>query len=1333
MMRKKKVIALLIAIVLLSQVAFGSLLAFAEEPPPYTPSEDARVVFSGLRFQSLPNGSIQAFLDVSVQHIKTVAIGFGLQFDNRYLQLSEFQTNRALTKEEVQGNDELPFWSYNEDLGFSSQIFVKEGSGRNYLETVEEHFSVFGMVIATPAVLDPGEELLPGYIDEYGRIDAESDAHPMLKLGTISFLVKDPKGLHALSQDSMNELISLYGTKRVDGSEDLDFSFKYLKYVDDPFDLGECPDDYVIFDIAVNNVLLQVQLDTPYAETSSDRLYKTGMKQDLLDYMNTKMNYVTTYNAAGSYRTDVMVWNDTAVIKDDSGADITNNWQANTSGTLTVTQDYLGGDGSRFPVVATVHVYPVDIIGYDAPNLRNGLFDETVAVGEIQPALPTTGLPLFSRPVIGKTVPNAQFSWSADGNVLNAATPYIYTFDGTVSNMPALSDAMPWVRSIKSTIQAELYRADAEHSMEKSPLPNAEAVISGGTLSFVVSPGEPWIDWASGIPDGSTFELRLPNGEICAPNAVTFEPDGTAKFEITAGTLGDNLALLLANQGGELELSITLPEHEGTIYMPSDYVLVEVSSENKYISGNDDTGNYTFVYTGSRSELMPVSRTGNLSTSVTLPGGDGIGTTYNGVTGQIPGELTSVQVESWTISGDPTVSDSIVTYVGTLKECYYGDYGKVTNPDGVTLTLVLQTAPANPAPAVEPIDDIVFNTLKEGYRVHNMQIKQIPVANAGNATINGLSVEITGDSPEAFVLLTRPVDILQRGGSTVMELTTRHGLPTGEYSAVVTISCNEAQSIETFHVHFTVTDQDVFSVKATAVDETGAEVDYGKVILSGGESYIAGKPVTIEAKPVTDATGKSIYGTFLRWEIISAPEGFAESLTEGALENAVLVFDMPLGDVKLQAVFEETLISKMRLEKLTAFAGPESNRAYEEFPLYINSGTMGYVERPFDSTQTDYYVIVPNEYDWGKLNFTFRDLSLGGMSFNVYSGTNAVSFNSTDGTLFETDAFALPAIMPDSNDVMIEIQVPVAEDETSPPTTDEGSTGEGGSTSPKMEYLTYSFHFCRRMQSEEFATFGYGNTPYGEIMYDQSFTPVDGMTEDEARDKRQSEEKAAFDDTFMYKDVYYTPKAWSEQNADQNEYAVVLYEGEKYDDPFIGAVNSLGMEIEPTQITRTISLDILPAQEEGSGNALFDEFANVTTVTRTIREQNQYDCEIDLFQGQRVRPGIYSMEYSFADYDGTPITVTRIVVILANIGDVDVSGTIDGGDAQKIENRKVNSMPYNQLTGYGISGILYKYRVCDTNKDEAVNGNDASELNGTIASGIPLQEFYQRLSLRVNG
>ncbi len=129
-----------------------------------------------------------------------------------------------------------------------------------------------------------------------------------------------------------------------------------------------------------------------------------------------------------------------------------------------------------------------------------------------------------------------------------------------------------------------------------------------------------------------------------------------------------------------------------------------------------------------------------------------------------------------------------------------------------------------------------------------------------------------------------------------------------------------------------------------------------------------------------------------------------------------------------------------------------------------------------------------------------------------------------------------------------------------------------------------------------------------------------------------------------------------------------------------------------------------------------------------------------------IRPGRYIIQYSYYDFDGVNIlTATRPLVILREVGDVNVDGVRDAIDAPATGNSKSVNDEYaieDRVThdplGYEAGGWnaatqsetvypyanIFKFRVTDVNNDRNINNIDANQVAKNVKDGTGWLRFY---------
>lgn len=319
-------------------------------------------------------------------------------------------------------------------------------------------------------------------------------------------------------------------------------------------------------------------------------------------------------------------------------------------------------------------------------------------------------------------------------------------------------------------------------------------------------------------------------------------------------------------------------------------------------------------------------------------------------------------------------------------------------------------------------------------------------------------------------------------------------------------------------------------------------------------------------------------------------------------------------------------------------------------------------------------------------------------------------------------------------------------------------------TSPSdKQTTTYTFHVQRL--SEPTLIQAWGNTPIGMIRRDNDGNLGEAGKAEVAEANFVANRRfdtatgtypngSANQNGSIFRDMYFI-NAWPANNdVDTDPTAIVVYQDSVFEDPGIRLTDSEGnlVNIPAGQVSRSLKLsrvDALSNKQIGvdggvecwyqSGQLLTaDELTN--DGFETILRQNGADS-IDL-RGMRILPGIYTIEYRYADpvsgkiYGSDPsayvtqagkaaaATFRRTLVILPAPGDVDMDGAVTMADALALrESLGKNALGYTTLNNQVIRAdslpgnvaandlaSLFAYRVCDVNHDGVLDDNDVQML-----------------------
>lgn len=250
-----------------------------------------------------------------------------------------------------------------------------------------------------------------------------------------------------------------------------------------------------------------------------------------------------------------------------------------------------------------------------------------------------------------------------------------------------------------------------------------------------------------------------------------------------------------------------------------------------------------------------------------------------------------------------------------------------------------------------------------------------------------------------------------------------------------------------------------------------------------------------------------------------------------------------------------------------------------------------------------------------------------------------------------------------------------------------------------------------------------------------------------------------------------------EENLDLNDYAFFAILGENMKEPgVLEALDSTGRPVNledihvrvtvtlldtgaDTQIgrfsgTETAELDLGVAgkllnglREPGVSGAAKKGTWPVSSETTVDPDSEE---EVTTYtQVEHIRPGQYVLEYIYGDYNGETLTVTRPLVILPEVGDVNSDGAVDSTrraaaadkdtvqtDEAVLKNRVADPLGYAaggwswnaaasawEETVYPRANIL-KYRVVDVNNDRNVNNIDGNLIDKIARSNATAIRFY---------
>lgn len=1253
---------------------------------------DSKLIFEGLTMTAAGE-TIQTFVDVKLSDVEGAGVGFTLQYNSNYIVPSRASDNTPIASEGF-GDDFLEFDTDNFPTGcFVQDLIGHVSPSNNQVEvnlmpdpTAEDS----GPYIKN-ATDDNGDDLLDddGYPTKI--IDATGD--PIL-LVRISFQVVDPAGL---AQLSASEFAKVFTIPKDEDNEN-QFSIGYIDVEASTFPDAVIynEDEHLGFEFNVVNSVIKAETNIKNPIITAEEVYegsigKTGTEQDLIDYANSHYQNLTVEYASGAMFADVITWGDLSknftLRATDSSV-----WDGKGGHIYKLSQNY----NDDIVVELFIDVQMVTVTSYTSDN-DYMVYSESDAPSDLAgllPDMPTKANAVFDKAVNGTYSAEIHSdTWTEVPEDFKNKVRGEYTFTANVNT----SELPIWATVNVDTVS--VIRAIGDRT--GNPVVSASTDSDGVMTITVQSLG------ADVVPSGTEFVIRMPNGMIIDEQwfdgtssdtyfTVNLDSPSVGEAQIviavasTDAAENANLELLkeyinLGNRApSSFEIAADDPETEK---FRSEWVaFVSNPRENEYTGGNDGT-NYLFDYTTEAGKnLMSYSiNAAGLPITISLPAGGGVTTTYSGANGREPGFLSTITVKAWNMSGTLSLGE-IVEFTGTLEDTSYAGYGDVVNNDGktVTLKLIVNDKPINES--IKDIPDFVFDTQQEGYGADKLQTAWFEIVNTSLKPIPGLTVSISGDDANLFMMNANPAYQVGVGGKAVFSIGTKQGLPSDEYTATVTIGSINTAVLDTFTITFKVVKDEVYFVNVV-----NDEPAWGTAQVVGSRTYCAGDEVILSAVPANEDY------TFEEWQAVTP----SDLVFIPDANDPDAVFTMPASDVEVKAIFKESPAAKLRLSALKVQNPVDDS----EDILRADDATM--IPIVFDPSTMKYLVCVQSAREQSKMAFQLLHTDVEGEAVNVAVTHSELSDPITvtmNAGVYETDAFALLQ-MPTENLLTITLTC--------------GSY-----------HKDYTIRIYRAVDVSDRAEYFPGNSPYGLIMSD------DVITEKEAA-------KAAFDANYNKYDpnfvpaggnaaIHYVADAWGNTNGsssytnyDKDESAVFVYNGtSSFRIPKVKKlVNSLGEEVaDYTKVKVSIGFNVLDTFDPSK--PLSSDFGVVTSETLVVPA-----CDADgsvLISGMqqwRIRPDIYWIEYLYEDFDGSTIAAKRPLIVLAANGDVNVDGTQDALDAKAIKGRYHDRLPYESLASYATGYRLYKYRICDVNVDGDINNADAA----CISNPSVIQKYYPDL------
>lgn len=1360
----KRIFALWITICMLVS-SLSTVSAMGDYP-------DAKLIFSGFTLSYGQNGKIQAAVDVEIEKIYAVGTYFELKYDSSVIVPSDYETNEEL-KDTSRLEDQRMF-KQNTDV-FPTDV-DDTGNPVNYLgfefdefftEVIDDQQKLTMMLFPQPDTPESDyitTETSEGFDGGTDRKVIKADGR--VKLGSISFNVVDPKKLCNATEEELKEI--LYVDTSTDGP--------YIMYIDSDKELNF--NEIADYEWKVSRTLLEAVPAVPKRTVSAYSLYgqcrdseKEGTTADLIEYLNRNMNTVVQKYSDGDQELDLITWgpNEQA----DNGFEITadgtvitdENYNPTGGVTYTVKQNY----GDKVIEVKVI-VTKVIITGFDydrriitfPENARPQTWEDLKMPDEITPIMRGTDdlyAPPVDRPILAS-------DWSPPDTLgaLATAEPRVtqtYTHDydqNLFSPNPAwltVPEGFSWTVDAIRNIAASGDPPDPDPD-EGNDI-TAEVDRESGVLEIIVGEfgGEM-------IAEGTDFRIYLPDGtEINSidnnefVNVSIFNGEAVITVDTILGTTktSEELEIIqaLINLGSSqtFRLSTVLPDDGSGTRITSASVPFSFDPRINYYLGENGNNYVEKDYSEGRKSMFPVvagQALSDISTYIEFPDYSTIPIAYHGQSGEQPSELYSAKVIEWKLEGDssatalPDTVGETVTIVGMLYDNYsYTNFGRVQNPDSVELKIKV-TVGAAPTPAPVPTEnpsatmnpdatptpvpgeaikittvtangavvDLVGKTFEYdkqtvGYSPDNVQEQRYTIENIGSEKITGLSLrisDITGDTdsnPTKYVLSDPlPVRVIDTGETTEFAIRTTCGLPVGKYTARVSVGSLKSSELGGFNISFEVTGSDTYRVTFTPKN-TGEDITIGYGYLTNEDGTVI-RSNTYSPDETVDIFVEIIDTsyTFKEWE---NDVGVTINTTSDSGGNDLYDFTMPSSDIVLTPVFEPSISAKIRLSDLIDLN--DDNSAND-----LRSNTKPYGITTFAENKFDYRVVVKDSEKKNYVKFTLKDTAPEGTAITVTANGSSLAYSPaavSAGSTYTSDRFELKDGI---NTVTI----------TTSYTDDDGK-----------EY-TQAYNLIIIRKGNVNVDIIPGNSPFGLI--EASFPGDENKTVREELQRYFSEHhkydlsdpsKVPKGAASTY-DTYYSADAWSGANYDEDPTALFVYSDTVFVDPGFQNLKDMdGNSVSGSDVVREIEPTLLASI---GANALDNlDSANKVSPPPKITPGSGEKCVIDL-TSYNIRPGIYSIKYSFNDSDGQQRSFSRPLIVLNRKGDVNINKTLgEAEDYETLYERMANGYYDKILQSSEAWAKLYAYRICDVTEDRNVNSIDANAIQNTM----PLTEYYEPL------
>lgn len=1217
----------------------------------------ARLVFSGMNMtmSADADNSIQGYVNVSLEKVNAEAVTFTLHYDKRYLEPSSYADN-SVTKQPSKAfkiNPDIKDYIRYYDTTFDYLSSIKEDEPNSETGEIEggrltitlnvdqtysgEDNSIVKTEIDPDAVNGDGSD----DINPIQHVQLIADNNVGLSLGDLSFRINDPAEFAKLTKEQIRKDVLYITSVTSNGVEHSDIAITYYDPDDEVamHNKTHRTTEYVNYKWDVTHEVISVEPVKNNVHVLAPELYytsnHTASEQDLTDYANKYLNKLYVKYTTNNEVIENIVWGDTTKdfkITRKDGSDY-----APTDGTYELRQMY----GEK-EVKLTIITDPVRLTGFstDPSKLsRTYLSADFIPEKDEELDLPVNAYATTDRvydqidviAAVGDWTyspatenPEEEISIVDDMRNLAQAGNSEFTFTGNI-NTSSLSTEYPWltVGDDTYTLTAKRYVGD----MSRKP-DGVSSVVNDDSGNLIITVDGLAPD-KSPIPDGTEFNIYFPDGTIIPTTdsgvTVTKKDDGSGvTIEIDAdmlsgfGAPAQQAIQEMINIGGiDFAISSIEPNKGESETTQFDVYRNNFYTEDVELDFSDEKKSHKSSMYKLAAE-MPISKISTYVEFVTAS----IPTTYHGITGEMPGNMESAKVKSWTLldadgvsvlngeDGNPLTvlpAEGTTCWLEGEFETYtYNSYGRVIE-SGKHLKIKITTSAKNPDDAIEKItvtDDAVtydsetpynFGLLQEHYPAENTPVHQFTINNIGTTAINGLKVNASGSD---FVIAQKPADILPLDGKTTFELRPKHNLPSGIYETWIYVSSNYNTAetapdpdtpdydgyLQRFKVTVKITNGDICKLIVKPNNSL-----WGVVNLPDGESYVKDDIATFTVKP-NKFYAFDYNPTDLNYSkkcFTAVPSGVQINYVSLDENTGTYTFNVKIEKnyTQITVNFEETIEAKLLLSELHVYdkIGNEVLPLKVEAPDPADSAKTILKDSVFSPTQLEYWVHVKGTNDETSLKakplyerIGEKVISNSGNLLYTQSETGAPSVDSEGNVItppnvgvyydfttkwLDVDPFKIISL-PDENTLELKRSCTIDGTEHN---------------------VTYKIHILRRPAVN--VTFNYGNSPYGLIMRDSAIADNDKAAAlKEFKDNRKfiNYIPTVMNTIDPTNKILYTSEAWGDNskstyyNGDTDDSSIFVYVGDDMNmlDPgWIGDVtNYQDVVINPEDITRTISL-----------------------------------------------------------------------------------------------------------------------------------------------------------------